>query len=123
MNRTKEIKIGWLFNEFRRYNFVGNEREKCLIETIELTALSFPYITTWDIDNLNNKILIYMVSKNEKEYSKYISYLYGSKLIKQLNLNHSLVEAKADKRYQELEDLLNEIEQIKHKTMATKKVS
>lgn len=108
---------------FRFYGFVGCKTDKYLIEAIELIALTYPQITPIDIDNLNNKILIYMVSKNEKSYSQYVSYLLGSKLIKPLKLNKTIIEIKVEKELEEMENLLNEIEQIKHKTMATKKVS
>ena len=121
--KNKVLKIEQLFQEFRRYGFTGEEKDKYLIEAIERKVLAYPMITTWDIDNLNNKITTYMVSKNEKDYSQYVSYLLGSRLIKPLNLNKEIIELEVVKNLNEMENLLNEINKIKHSSMATKKVS
>jgi len=124
MNMNKKVlKIEQLFQEFRRYGFTGSEKDKYLIEAIERQALAYPMITTWDIDNLNNKITTYMVSKNEKDYSQYVSYLLGSRLIKPLNLNKEIIELEVIKNLNEMENILNEINKIKHSSMATEKVS
>lgn len=121
--KNKVLKIEQLFQEFRRYGFTGEEKDKYIIEAIERKALAYPMITTWDIDNLNNKITTYMVSKNEKDYSQYVSYLLGSRLIKPLNLNKEIIELEVVKNLNEMENILNEINKIKHSSMATKKVS
>lgn len=115
--KNKVLKIEQLFQEFRRYGFVGSEKDKYLIEAIERHALAYPMITTWDIDNLNNKITTYMVSKNEKDYSQYVSYLLGSRLIKPLNLNKEIIELEVIKNLNEMDNILQELEELKSETI------
>jgi len=104
-----------LYNLFRKYKFNGDEVDKYVIEAVLLEALQTYEVSEWDIEILNNKILNYMVSKNERDYKKYLNYLLNSKTIKPLELNIENIRKFVEKELEEVKGLINEIEQRKIK--------
>lgn len=99
MNSTK------LFNSFRKHNFVGNEIDKYIIESIYIQSL----LSEWEISVLHTKIINYMVSKKEKEYSQYLDYLKKSKPIICLNMNYEMIEKNTKERIEYMKGIINEI--------------
>lgn len=104
-----------LYNLFRKYKFSGDEVDKYVIEAVLLEALQTYEVSEWDIEILNNKILNYMVSKNERDYKKYLNYLLKSKTIEPLQLNIENIRKFVEKELIEVKGLINEIEQRKIK--------
>lgn len=102
-----------LYNNFRKYNFIGNELDKYVIEAIFNALYTNEYVDVQDIENTKQKILYYMVSRNEKDYSQYLKYLLGSKLLKTHPINIARITEETKIKIEKIKDSINELEELK----------
>lgn len=109
MKRKQGINTIKLFNKFREYGFTGDANDRYVIEAIENQALTYPFIVNSELENLNEKILAYMVSRKEKDYQTFIKYLIGSRLIKPLNINLTIINIKVQTELKEMEEIVDGI--------------
>lgn len=92
-----------IFEDFRTYKFIDDEISKYIIESIYSKSL----LLDIDKENLHTKILTYMVSKNERDISRYLYYLKVSKPLRDIGLNYELVENKVKNEINEMKGAIN----------------
>lgn len=113
---AKDIQINPtpLYNTFRELGFSGDDVDKYLIEEIELCILGQPHVRADEIAYTNEKILDYMVAKNEKTYDRFIYYLMKSKLVKEhCNIDLNLLREKVKTELDDFNEMLKKLEEKK----------
>lgn len=103
-----------LYNNFRKYKFIGNELDMYVIEAIFSTLKRNAYVSENDIENTKRKILYYMVSRNEKDYSQYLKYLLASKLLKGQRIDIAKITEETKIKIKKIKDSINELEELKN---------
>ena len=86
-----------IFEDFRTYNFIDDGTSKYVIEYI-YNHISLSQMSK---ENLHTKILTYMVSKGERDVSKYLNYL------KVKVPNYEAIENKVKNEIRETKELIN----------------
>ena len=97
-----------IFEDFRTYEFVDNNTDKYIVEAI------YNHSKLYDLNKgmLHTKILTYMVSKNERDISRYLHYLKNSKPIKEMQLDCEEIAKAVIKDLQETRKAINEISKM-----------
>lgn len=96
-----------IFEDFRTYKFKDNDIDKYVIESIYNNSL----LNKWNKETLHTKILTYMVSKNERDINKYLSYLKRSQPITIMQLNCKAIENKVKNEIREMKELIASLEE------------
>ena len=92
-----------IFEDFRKYEFGGNDDIKYVIEGIYNNAQKHRV----NVEALHTKILNYMLSKREKSINAYLWYLKHSQPIIQMQINCEQIENKVKNEIQETKELIN----------------
>ena len=91
-----------VFEDFRANRFVDDGISKYIVEYI----YNHISLSQMDKENLHTKILTYMVSKGERDISRYLNYL------KVKVPNYEIVANKVKNEINEMKGLINEIQKM-----------
>ena len=95
-----------IFEIFRELNYIDDGISKYVVESILNNARKHQV----DVEALHEKIIAYMVSKNENDISRYLHYLKISKPIKTMQINCETIENRVKNEIREINALIEELE-------------